>query len=330
MKIVLGTLCLNEMQWLPALYEQHKDWPGLVKWVFVEAADVVYAAAAPGRVSSQGLSVDGTTEFLEDLAKRDPRIVHIRHGFCGVTGSSQGKCEARQRYLSVADEMQPNLIVVVDADEFYTADAQHRITTLARRGTHYRAFLFPQRHIWYPPSLLDCPSELLNCEVVGGYWNVPHCRVWKWEPNLRYHSNHNWPETSRGVSLIRYVLRGDGPNRIVRMARYPSGVPECVHMGFASLLINRMAKHAYYQARGEGRGDGRQMYVDCRTAYETWKPGDVLPHGARVIPYTGPIPEVFTLPETPNAYLSRPDQLLPPAEHAASHQSLEGPDPQAH
>ena len=47
MRIVLATLLLNEMEWLPKLYEQHKDWPGLCGWVFVEAADRVYANVNP-------------------------------------------------------------------------------------------------------------------------------------------------------------------------------------------------------------------------------------------------------------------------------------------
>src|SRR4051794_7463634 len=38
MSVLLATLCINEMEWLPRLYEQHKDWPGMAGWVFVEAA----------------------------------------------------------------------------------------------------------------------------------------------------------------------------------------------------------------------------------------------------------------------------------------------------
>ena len=37
--IALATLALNEMEWLPLLWEQHRAWPGMVRWVFVEAAD---------------------------------------------------------------------------------------------------------------------------------------------------------------------------------------------------------------------------------------------------------------------------------------------------
>jgi len=51
MSVLIGTICLNEMQWLPMLYEQHRYWPDLEKWVFVEGADRVYQQTNPELVS---------------------------------------------------------------------------------------------------------------------------------------------------------------------------------------------------------------------------------------------------------------------------------------
>ena len=124
-------------------------------------------------------------------------------------------------------------------------------------------------------------------EATGGVWSVPVCRAWRWLPGMRYGTNHNTPETDAG-------FLGQGP----RMARLwvKSGVPQCVHMGFTASLTARKAKHAYYEARGEGReaaGKNRVGYVACRRAWETWRPGDALPAGAKVVPYTGPVPECF-------------------------------------
>lgn len=96
---------------------------------------------------------------------------------------------------------------------------------------------------------------------------------------MNYTDNHNTPTDSR-------LLRMDQASAKER--------PQCVHMGFASSLIRRAAKHKYYIERGEGVTDKRQMYVDCRAAFETWTPGTVLPHRARVISYHGPKPEVFS------------------------------------
>lgn len=284
MTLVIGTLCLNEMEHLPKLYEQHKNWPGLVQWVFVESADRVYAQTNPDLVSKEGLSVDGTTQYLQKLAKEDKRVMHIPYGFCShKTNPAEGKIVARQQYMNVANQLAPKSVFVLDADEYYTVDAQRMILwKMSNAFSSYRSFCFRQRHIWRPASIVEQP--LFQYEVVGGYWKVPHCRGWRWEPGLCYKSNHNYLEDGRGRGLNR------------QMKRYymNDDMPQCVHLGFASTLQMRKAKNNYYVARGEGKSDGRQMYVNCRKMFELWQPNEPLPHGAQVVPYTGPIPEVFS------------------------------------
>lgn len=287
MKIVLATLCLNEMEHLPRLVEQHRHWPGLEAWVFVEAADALYATSNSVLVSPQGLSTDGTTEFLSDLDCNNPNVFHVP--FDGLVSSdnvAQNKCAMRNAYLKLADDFEPHWIVVLDADEFYSHSDQRWINrTLAVLPPHSNAALFKQRHIWRPPSIADEP--LMASEVVGGYWAIPHTRVWRWVRGMRHTTNHNHPHSPLGHSLATSVTRFD------RVLRELPNLPQCVHLGFASNYKTRAAKHSYYVARGEGAGDGREMYVDCRNAWEQWVPGEKLPHGADVIPYRGPIPEVL-------------------------------------
>ena len=282
MSILLATLCLNEMEHLPKLYAQHKDWPGLRDWVFVESADRVYARSNPDLVSHNGLSVDGTSKYLANLASQDPRVTYIAHGFADHTDPAQCKVAARQRYLDVANQLQPQFVFVLDADEYYPRSTQIDINSCMQGcSLAHNSFLFKQRHIWYPESLHE--QSMFCYEVVGGYWAVPHCRGWRWISGMQYRNNHNTPETPNGVSLGSTMLRFDKlPNHI-----------ECIHLGFASSTKLRAAKHHYYVARGEGAKDGRQWYVDCRSAFETWEPGQPLPYGAKVIPYLGPVPEVF-------------------------------------
>lgn len=288
MRIVLGTLCLNEMEWLPTLYEQHKDWPGLVKWVFVEAADRVYAESNPQLVSHDGLSTDGTTEFLWKLSLRDPQVVHVRHGFTGsVTESpAQGKCEARSRYLAEAESVEPDLIGVLDADEFYCRDDQSQVGELVGGLAPYSAFCFRHREIWRPPVLVRRP--LFEAEVVGGFWAIPYCRWWRWSPGLRYGRNHNTPQRPDGSLLDDAMIRLDRQPEVGEHR-----FPQMIHLGFAASLATRQAKHAYYRARGEGRTDKRGWYVASRAAWESWRPGRSLPRRAHVVPYQGPIPEAF-------------------------------------
>lgn len=293
--VVLCTLILNEMEWLPRFYHQHKNWPGMLKWVFVEAADTVYAQTNPDMVSASGLSVDGTSEYLADLALTDPRIIYIPFGFCShPSDPAQGKVQARQLYLDTIGTLglYPDFVVILDADEFVTYAHQRWLGRLVAKVYKYYAtsgreqevgYTIRQRHIWYPPSVQSLPPtpdyKLFSHEVIGGYWSIPHARVWKYLSGMRYLDNHNTPH-----------------NYKVRRLDLSSTTPEIVHLGFASSLRARRAKHSYYVARGEGTRDRRRWYVDCRAAFERWEPTGPhsrMPHGSRVIPYKGPVPEAF-------------------------------------
>lgn len=277
--LALCTICLNEMEWLPKLYEQHKDWDKLYKWIFVEGADSVYARCNPSLVSENGLSVDGTSEFLEQLAKQDDRIVYIRHGLAESKNASQHKIVLRNRYLEYLDDyVNVGYLVVVDADEFYTHEAQRLVLEkIAKAPKDTTSFCFKQHEIWRPPSIQH--RRLFSYEVSGGYWNVKHVRVWKHFIGMRYINNHNWPNAPNGRSL--------------KDTNYAYNEPTYIHLGFASARNTRIAKHNYYVARGEAKDPARKMYVECRNAFATWTPGKKLPHGAVVFSYNGPIPEAF-------------------------------------
>lgn len=282
---MLCTLCLNESEWLPKLYQQHKDWKGLTHWCFVESADRIYAETNPDRVVAGGLSIDGTTDWLNDLTKRDDRISHVKFGLTTDPRPEQGKCQSRQQYLHVAEKIKPDYLMVVDADETYTKKAQAEISRLLPcNSVRTTAFMFSQRHLWKPPS---CPVEdsPFKNEVIGGYWKIPHLRCWRWMSGMRHQQNHNWPEDRHGNLLNRNVARYN----------LVEGTPECLHLGYASSAQSRSSKHAYYKARGEGgvNDPKRRWYLECRDAFETWKEGDELPHGAKVIPYVGDVPEAF-------------------------------------
>lgn len=316
-RIVLCTLLLNEMEHLPRLYEQHRNWPGLVRWVFVEAADFQYAKVNPHRVSDLGLSVDGTPSFLYGLMKNDDRIRYVPHGMSFHRDPAQGKCAARNRYLRAADDDRPDFLVVVDADEFYPHEMQARINAAMASMPKAWGYCFRHREIWHPPSMakpmvcdhcgyLPTPTTILRAaegtyycvkcenylypnplsfsqEVVGGFWNIPYARCWRWFEGLEYADNHNTPSRPKYGALDRKLARHDKDE----------SAPYFVHMAFASRLQDRAAKHRYYEARGEAVDRKRKWYTESRAAYETWQPGDSLPHGAKVVPYTGIVPECF-------------------------------------
>jgi hypothetical protein len=260
MRLALATICLNEMQWLPKSLEQHSQWPGLVGWVIVEGADVTYAELNPHLVRD-GLSVDGTTELLEE----QPDVTYIKHGLFSHPDPAQAKCVIRNRYMEEMERLRPTHVLVLDADEFYSRSDQERVTRCMSRSRHL-AFTFRQRHIYRP----------FTQELVGGYWAVPHTRGWAWSSGAQYVRNHNFLEDDRGF-LTKRLLRAD------RLA----DSPQCVHMGYAGDVPLRAAKHRYYEVRGES--SSRPMYVACRRG---WERGE-LPRGVRIASYKGPVPECF-------------------------------------
>lgn len=275
-KLVIGCLCLNEMEWLPKWVDQHIDWPGCRQIVFVESADPIFASQCPDMVTKAGLSTDGTTEFLRSLAREDSRFIHIPHGWTTHDDPAENKTAARQRYLDVANEVEPDFVAIVDSDEMYMKSDQPIINeTLASAGKSLRHYCFPFTHIWRPESIQNEP--LFKYEVVGGFWEMAHTKFFRWLPGVRYdcHQRPTYP---------------DGSDRLVE---HPHATPRCIHMAFASDAEKRKAKHAYYRARGEGVNDHRDWYVASRSAYERWQPGDILPRGAEVREYQGPIPECF-------------------------------------
>ena len=281
MGIVIGTLILNEMEWLSLLWDQHRFWPELEKWVFVEAADRVYATINPHLVSDNGLSVDGTTQFLQFLAQSDKRVQYVPYGFTEHADPARCKQYARQVYFDVAAELQPEAVIVLDADEFYTRDDQRRVNDLFREHPEYEAFIIPKREIWHPPSVAHEP--LFSYEAVRGFWGIPCCHLWRWRPGVGYKTCHVTPESADGIPL----------NHLAAHYQTDFTMPQMVHLGFASEAKTREAKNNYYSARGEAMDPKRLWYVNSRRAFSEWQLGQKLPHGARVVEYSGPIPEVF-------------------------------------
>lgn len=204
----------------------------------------------------------------------------------GGTDVLHAKAEARNAYLRHADALEPDWLVVIDADEFYENGDQARIAQIMEQfATEPRPpLLLKQRYPFYPPVYRGQGKPMFRHEVTGSYFSVPHLRIWPWYPGLRHRGNHNWPEFEDGRSLRDLMVRLDkNPN-----------APQCVHMAFASYADIRSAKHRYYEARGEAVDPARRKYVECRSWWETYRPtGRPAPKGVKILPWSGPIPEAL-------------------------------------
>jgi len=277
--VVITMIVLNEMEFLEKNIKQHLSWPGLQQIIIVEGSTKTYGATNPHVVSPQGLSTDGTTEYLIQLAEENPLITYIPYGW--TSGPlAQGKKELRNAYCQEIKKYNPYIFVAIDADEFYCYGDQIKINEVVRINPKYESWLFPLHDVWKPPQMAD--TELFKWKVIGGYWRVPHTKVWKWSPGTRYLLDHIHPSRPGGVPKKTYRIKGISP--------------ACIHLGFARDPGHRKRTNAYYVARGEGKektGKNRQTYVDCRGSWETWTSGQKLPHGGQVIPYTYQKPEIL-------------------------------------
>lgn len=280
-------IALNEAEYLRSTLDQVYHWDACHEIIIVEGSDRLYPKE---HLSPDGLSGDGTTEIIRNYPDPKKKIKYI-------SGVYTDKIEQRNEY---AKRITGNYALILDADEFYTRDDLDRIVQDAEANPEVELFTFDfshdlsQRtyyHLWYN----------FQQHVLGGYWDIPHNRIYKWTPGTLYKDgDHNHPVKPNGAKMIA--------PRVKALASRA----KCIHTGFAKSVRNQKDKNKYYQDRGEGKESNpelrarRQMYIDCRLAYENWVPGKGLPHDASVLAFGAPLPEVLKMHE----YYSDPSILL--------------------
>jgi hypothetical protein len=263
MRTVFVSIVLNEEGIVGANLAQHYD--HCDEWIIVEGADVLY----PKDLTKDGLSVDRTAEVVRDFPDPAGKITLIRHGIC------KNKQELRNRYCElIHDEC---VVVVFDADEFLCHGHLDFVLKHLRSMAGPGALRIPHVHFWKSDSQV----------IEGGYYNVPHDRLYRWLPGCRYVSDHNHPEVPGGVLLRK--LRSYEKVRNYRHVgdRVTLDAPYFCHYGFCKPAWTVNAKNTYYLHRGEA--SSRPITTASRAAFfnETLTP-DLTVHR-----WGGMIPEVY-------------------------------------
>lgn len=217
MKVHFLTIVLNGMPFLryhPAIFaELPFEW----HWHVVEGVaalrhDTAWSLRHGGRIDEamhrEGRSNDGTSEFLDELAQRHPRQVHVYRKPEGTFWD--GKLEmvrAPMPHVPVG-----SLLWQVDADELWTAPA-----IAAVRGAFQRRPQLRRAHFW-------CRFHVAPDRVIegrGGYGNRPRrewFRAWRvlegedWishEPPLRGRPP-TWLRSIGQKRLIKFYRRWHG------------------------------------------------------------------------------------------------------------------------
>jgi glycosyltransferase involved in cell wall biosynthesis len=286
-KVSVCMIVLNEAEYITHTLRQIYNWDCCHEIIIVEGSVALYPRE---NLAPDGLSGDGTTALIKAFPDPEKKIVY-------VSGTFADKVAQRNEY---AKRVTGTHVLVLDADEFYT---NHSLDLLAEDlqahpDTELFTFNFSANlsertyyHLWYS----------FKQHVIGGYWNIPHNRIYKWASGTKYTGeDHNHPTKVDGTKLQHQFVKAVSTKAI------------CIHTGFVKSVTNQKDKNDFYVNRGEGKEKDpkirarRQMYVDCRRAYETWKPGVTLPHDAQVLSFNLALPE--SLLDHP--YMSDPKFLL--------------------
>lgn len=264
-EVIFASIVLNEAEFIRYNLQQHYEFCD--RWVIVEGAVKGYPT---DRVTAEGLSTDATARIIRDFPDPDHKLQFVRHGWAA------NKEELRSVY---ADKFPPQAgtVVVFDADEFLRKADLRKLLLLMQPVTGPAAWRIPHIHFWKQPTQI----------ITGGYFDVPHDRIYHWTHGCRYVRNHNHPETPQGKLLQELnhfinqrVLHSDG-----RTATHPD--PCWFHYGFMKAAENIADKNQYYLSRGEA--DSRPRTTRDRAAwFEAATPTD-----CKLLEWKGGHPEIF-------------------------------------
>jgi len=261
----LASICLNEEEFVESWLAYH--YPSFDRIVIAEGAARGYPADA---VTAEGLSSDRTAALIRGFPDPQGKITLVQHGWCGPEGSTDDRVPAKIELRNVCALLAGDgFLFTLDLDEFlhpfYVDDLQK---TMAQEPDA-TACAIPQLHLWQSPKRY----------ITGGYADVPHFRLFRWDTGCRYLENHNWPSDANGEPLIKMHLR---PPLHVMGARLAA--PAIVHYGFCESKASMRQKNAYYLARGEN--STRPATTMFRSAALEGR----LPAGCKLHPYRGFLP----------------------------------------
>ena len=267
----IGMIVLNEERFVENNIINLLNWKRIAKIVVVEGADENYPKT---NVTSDGLSKDNTTSILKRLSSKYPIIDYVPKGF------SVDKQDLRNEYMKRATG---DFLLVVDADEFYGFDYLNKIDNEVKKSPIETIQWEFQRddlkngtyggivHFWHN----------LKYRVVGGYYSIPHQRIYRFIPGMLYKDSHNHPEMPDGTRIDKLRHRWGKTS-----ARY-------YHAGFMKDFNNMRDKQDYYYNRGE-KSD-KPMYSTTRELWFNWdgKTMEYPQHKMKIINYNGFIPDAL-------------------------------------
>ncbi len=193
MKISFFTIVLNGMPFLPYLIESMIN--SAHEWFFVEGAtlpkkDTSFCNLPPewSYNKKTKLSVDGTTDFLNDYTRKYPKKIKIIRKMDWW----HGKVEMCNSFL---DKVTGDLLWQVDADEFWTKHDINKTIELLKEFPHATAVRFYSKYF-----VGDCNTIVEEDGLGNASWDW--YRLWPYKRGYKFHTHE--PPTL--VKTKRYLF----------------------------------------------------------------------------------------------------------------------------
>ena len=264
-EVIFASIVLNEAEFIRQNLEQHYEFCD--RWIIVEGAVHGYPTT---HVAEGGFSTDATARLIQDFPDPDHKLQFVRHGWAA------NKEELRSVYADKFPD-DAGTVIVFDADEFLLKADLRQLLLRMEQTTGALACRIPHIHFWKKPTQI----------ITGGYFDVPHDRIYRWQRGCRYVRNHNHPETTQGKLLqeLQHVISPRNLSTDWVTVTHPD--PCWFHYGFMKSAENMADKNQYYRSRGEAKT--RPRTTSDRAAWFNEAP----PADCRLLEWRGKHPEVF-------------------------------------
>jgi len=232
--ISLAAICLNEEEFIAGWLEYH--YQSFDRIVICEGADRNYPHDA---VTREGLSADRTADIIRSFPDPERKIQFFQHGWAGRKGSRDDRVPAKIVLRNdYARHLPDGYTFTLDVDEFLHPNHVRALVAEMDERPDLDAYAIPQLHLWQSPRQF----------ITGGYADMPHTRLYRWQAGSRYEVSHNRPCGPDGRSLATQCKKG-----ALLVNEGELRAPAIIHYGFCENKASMADKFQYYLNRGEAK-----------------------------------------------------------------------------
>ena len=228
MKVSIAMIVCNESQFIERNLRNHYRFADEI--IIVEGATEKYA-----QVIGSHTSTDNTIEIIESFPDIQHKITLVK-----PTRPWKDKIEMQNEFCKRADD---GILLKIDADEFYHPKDLERMFNAFDQDAALTLIYPYWYHFWGNKDHI----------IVGGRWNIPHCKIWRFKKHYRYKNTHNRIQDGE-LEISGASNTSSGLGNGCKVARLDDLY--CYHYGYLKSTEWQKNKYAFYKKRCEaGTGE---------------------------------------------------------------------------